>query len=136
MAAGIDTRHTRSCRTRAGGRCNCTPTYRARIHRDGKRIIKTFPTLAAARGWREDAAVALREHSYRDPVSTPTLREAADEWLKGGWDGRIRTRSGNVYKPSALRSYERALRFVSCLSSGAAGWLTFAAATSRTWSRT
>jgi integrase len=54
--------------------------------------------------------VTLRERSYRDPASSPTLREAADEWLKGGWDGRIRTRSGNVYKPSALRSYERALR--------------------------
>jgi hypothetical protein len=28
----------------------------------------------------------------------------------GAWDGRIRNRSGNRYKPSALRSYERALR--------------------------
>jgi hypothetical protein len=63
MAAGIDTRHTRTCRARTGGRCNCTPTYRARIYRDGKRLIRTFPTLAAARGWREDAAVALRERS-------------------------------------------------------------------------
>src|SRR5829696_2262849 len=108
MATGIDTRHSRTCRARTGGRCNCTPTYRARIHRDGRRITRTFPTLAAAKGWREDAAVALRERSYRDPALSPTLLEAADEWLAGGWDGRIRTRSGNVYKPSALRSYERA----------------------------
>ena len=108
MAAGIDTRHTRDCRTRHGGRCNCTPTYRARIHRDGKRIIKTFPTMAAAKRWREDAAVALRERSYRHPGSGPTLQEAADEWLQGAWGGLIRNRSGNVYKPSALRGYERA----------------------------
>ena len=65
--------------------------------------------MAAARAWREDAAVALRERSYRDPAASPTLRESAVEWLEGAWDGRIRTRSGGVYKPSALRSYRRAL---------------------------
>jgi integrase len=107
---GIDTRHTRTCRSKSGGRCNCDPTYRARIHRDGKRIVRTFPTMAAARAWREDAAVALRERSYRHPAATPTLREAAEEWLEGAWQGRIRTRSGGVYKPSAIRSYERAMK--------------------------
>jgi integrase len=109
MASGIDTRHTRDCRSQAGGRCNCDPTYRARIHRDGKRIVRTFSTLAAAKAWREDVAVALRNQSYRHPAASPTLREAAGEWLEGAWHGRIRTRSGGVYKPSALRSYRRAL---------------------------
>jgi integrase len=84
--------------------------YRVRIYRDGKRIVKTFPTFAAAKAWRQDAAVALRERTYRDPAASPTLAEAADEWLEGAREGRIRTRSGNAYKPSALRSYERALR--------------------------
>ena len=52
MAAGIDTRHTRSCRSRGGGgRCNCTPTYQASVFdvRQGRKIRKTFPSKAAAR---------------------------------------------------------------------------------------
>jgi integrase len=38
------------------------------------------------------------------------LREAAQAWLAGAADGSIRTRSGDRYKPSALRGYEQALR--------------------------
>ena len=65
-ATGIDTRHARSCRSRGGGgRCNCTPTYQAHVHdrRTGKRIRKTFPSMAAAKTWRQDALVALRTAS-------------------------------------------------------------------------
>src|SRR6266540_1457561 len=45
----------------------------------------------------------------RSPSAT-TLREAANAWLVGAKDGSVRTRSGDVYKPSALRGYEAALR--------------------------
>ena len=45
----------------------------------------------------------------RAPTST-TLRQSADAWLAGARDGSIRTRSGDAYKPSAIRSYESALR--------------------------
>ena len=38
-----------------------------------------------------------------------TLREAAEEWLGAAEAGIIRTRSGDPYKPSALRSYRHAL---------------------------
>jgi integrase len=38
------------------------------------------------------------------------LNEAVDEWLAGAKSGAIRTRSGNPYKPSVLRSYERSLK--------------------------
>jgi site-specific recombinase XerD len=38
-----------------------------------------------------------------------TLREAGDAWLEGAKAGAIRTRSGDTYKPSAIRSYEGAL---------------------------
>jgi len=59
MAVGIETRHTRACRSHVGARCNCTATYRAHVWsaRDEKRIRKTFPTLAAAKAWRNDALV-------------------------------------------------------------------------------
>jgi len=44
------------------------------------------------------------------PPSQTTLGEAAQAWLLGACDGSIRTRSGDPYKPSALRAYEQALR--------------------------
>ena len=66
MAAGIDTRHARSCRSRAGGRCSCEPTYQAHVFDGtGKRIRRTFPSEAAAKLWRQDAIVALRHGRAR-----------------------------------------------------------------------
>lgn len=108
---GIRVRHSRSCSSQAGRRCNCSPSYEASVFsaRDGKKLRKTFSTLAAARAWRSDAWSALRKGRMRAPTST-TLREAAEAWLDGARDGSIRTRSGDAYKPSALRGYEQALR--------------------------
>jgi integrase len=42
--------------------------------------------------------------------SRRTLEEAAAEWLELARSGIVRSRSGDRYKPSALRSYEEALR--------------------------
>jgi integrase len=108
---GIRVRHARSCASSNGGRCKCRPSYEAFVFsaRDGKKLRKTFPTLAAARAWRADASSALRRGTLRAP-STLTLREAAEAWLEGADEGSIRTRSGDAYKPSALRGYEQALR--------------------------
>ena len=107
---GITPRHRAGCRTLAGGRCNCTPAYRAEAfdRRSGKRLYKTFPTLAAARAWRADAMRDIRRGVLRGPTGV-TLRESAEEWLDGVKAGAIRTRGGSVYKPSALRGYEAAL---------------------------
>jgi integrase len=111
MAAGIDVRHARACRSRSGGRCNCDPTYQAHVWsaRDGKRIRKTFPQPAAAKAWRQDALVALRRGTMRAPTDV-TLREAARVWIAAIRSGEIRNRSGDPYKPSAVRSYEDVLR--------------------------
>lgn len=112
MAAGIRTRHGRSCRTREGGRCNCRPSYEAWVYskRDGKKIRKTFENLAEAKGLgapmpRAPFAIARSGHlrSGRSP-------RAADEWLEGARREAIRTRSGDPYKPSAIRTYETALK--------------------------
>ena len=111
MAVGIEVRHARSCRSRDGGRCNCTPSYRAEVWsvRDGKRIRRTFTDPAAAKAWRQDAQVAVRRGTMRSP-SPLTLNDAATAWLEGARQGSIRNRSGDRYKPSTLRGYERALR--------------------------
>lgn len=45
----------------------------------------------------------------RAPSAT-TFREAAELWLEDASRGAIRTKSGDPYKPSALRGYEQALR--------------------------
>jgi len=108
---GIRVRHSRNCISTSSDRCNCRPSYEACVYsaRDGRKIRRTFPTLAAAKAWRADASSALRKRTLRAP-SQATLREAADVWLAGALEGSIRTRSGDAYKPSALRGYEQALR--------------------------
>jgi Phage integrase, N-terminal SAM-like domain len=77
--------------------------------RDGKKIRKTFPTFDAAKAWRNDALVGLRRGGLRVPPRT-TVRKAAEELVDGIRSGLFRTRSGDVYKPSVVRSYEQALR--------------------------
>jgi integrase len=111
MAAGIRTRHGRKCRSLEGGRCNCTPSYEAWVYskRDDKKIRKTFHDLAEAKGWRADADSAVRRRTLRAP-SKVTFAEAAEAWLEGARAGTILNGSGDRYKPSALRGYERALR--------------------------
>jgi integrase len=111
-AQGIRTRHRSGCPAPSDGqRCKCSPSYEAFVYsvRDGKKIRRSFPTLAAARAWRSDAGSAVRKGTMRAP-SQVTLREAADAWLAGARDGTIRTRSGDEYKPSAIRGYDAALR--------------------------
>jgi integrase len=108
---GIEVRHAKACVSREGRKCNCRTTYQASAWsaRDGKRLRKTFPTLAAARHWRAEAQSAIHRGKLRAPTST-TLTEAGEELIEGMLSGKVRTKSGDLYKPSAIRSYERALR--------------------------
>ncbi len=103
MATGIDKR------TGSDG----TVSYRARVHdaHAGRRIVKTFPTLSAARSWRHDVLVAVRQGTYATGgPDTPTIAVYAAEWLAGVRAGTIASRRGDRYKPSAIRGYERSLR--------------------------
>ena len=88
-----------------------TKSYRGKVWsaRDRKAIRKTFPTQAAAKAWRHDALVALERGTLRAPKPT-TVGEAAETWLEGARAGTIRNRSGDPYKPSAIRGYSKALR--------------------------
>ncbi|HXV58340.1 MAG TPA: hypothetical protein VD704_10770, partial [Gaiellaceae bacterium] len=110
MSPGIRVRHSKVCPSRSGGTCRCRPTYQASVWsaREGKRVFKTFATLAEAKGWRSEAQVALRRGTMR-AGSSGTLRDAAEAWLEGAKSGAIRNRSGHAYKPSAIRGYETAL---------------------------
>ena len=108
---GIQLRHSRRCPANGVGGCACTPTYQAQVWspRDRKPIRKTFPTLAAARAWRQESQVAIRRGTLGAP-SPITLMAAAEEWLAAATAGRVRTRSGDAYKPAAVRAYRQALR--------------------------
>src|SRR3954469_7522015 len=75
----------------------------------GRKRSKTFTTVTAARQWRDDAKVALRAGTMT--VSRgPTLNDAVDTWLDALRAGHISNRSGDPYKPSAIRGYEHCLR--------------------------
>ena len=111
MSTGIETRHKRTCRSRDDGRCNCNPSYRASAWsaREGKLVRRTFSTKAASQTWRHDAMVARNRGELALPAKQ-TLREAAEAWLDGARAGTVRNRSGDAYKPSAIRGYEKPLR--------------------------
>lgn len=109
---GVRAYHGAGCpaKNATEARCTCRPTWQAEVYdaRAGRRVRKHFPTRAAAKAWRDDARVALRRGTMTAP-SRRTIAEAAAELLEGMRDGTIRNRKGDVYKPSAIRSYERAL---------------------------
>jgi integrase len=111
MATGIRKRHSRGCRARDGGRCNCDAGYEAWVflNREGKKVSKTFRTEAEAKSWRSDAQAVARRGGLRIPTKT-TMREAWEAWLRGAKDGTTSNRSGDAFKPSALRAYEGAMR--------------------------
>jgi integrase len=108
---GISERHARSCPARDGGRCCCSPTWQAQVWdaRAGKRITRSFATITAARQWRQDASSALRAGTLTADRG-PTLEQAACDWLACVRAGTARNRSGERYKPAAVRGYERNLR--------------------------
>ena len=110
---GVRANHRAGCpaKNNVGGRCGCRPTWQAEVwdaRRNG-RIRKHFPTQAAAKAWRADALVALRRGTLAAPTRT-TVAEAAAALLGGMRDGSIPNRKREPYKPSAVRSYERALK--------------------------
>jgi hypothetical protein len=75
----------------------CRPSFQAQVWsaRDRKTIRKTFPTVAEALAWRQEAKASLRAGLMRAPSPT-TLAEAAQEWLERAAAGVIRTRSGDL----------------------------------------
>jgi integrase len=106
MAAGIRQRHGLRCNGK--GRCSCPWEASVYSKHDGKKIRRTFPTKAAAVGWRDDSRSAVRRQLMRAPTSE--THEAAEAWLEGARAGIIRPRSGEPYKPSAIRNYDQGLR--------------------------
>ncbi|HTD07722.1 MAG TPA: site-specific integrase [Solirubrobacteraceae bacterium] len=108
---GIVVKHRTGCASRRGARCNCRRIYQAAVWsaRDGRRIRKHFDSLSDAKIWRDESYRKLRRRELHAP-SAITFGQAAELWLQGARVGSVRTRSGDLYKPSTIRSYEQALR--------------------------
>jgi integrase len=108
---GITVRHQRRCGAHRGAECNCRPAYQAQAYsrRDKKTLRRSFPTLAAAKAWRVEAQAQIRRGTLRGP-SDVTIAEAGAALVAGIKDGSIRNRSGDPYKPSVVRDYERLIR--------------------------
>src|SRR5664280_2743847 len=102
---GVRQRHGRACS--GAGRCKCPWQAEVYSPRDGRKIRKAFPTKDAAAAWRPEASVGVRRKVLRAPTPT-TLNEAAEAWLTDARNGIIRNRSGDEYKPAAIRAYEAA----------------------------
>jgi len=95
----------------AGADCTCSPTWQVYVppaRPGGKAIRKNFKTRAEAKRARPNLQVAAAAGALAAP-SKRTLGQAAEELLAGMRAGTVRTRSGGRYKPSAIRSYDRAL---------------------------
>ena len=110
-AEGIEVRHATDCRSRDGGRCSCRLSYRARVwsSRDRKRIRKSFPTEAAAKAWRQDAAGAVRRGEL-PAITAPRLDDAMVELLGAMDAGTFRTRGRRPFKPTTRRAAEQTYR--------------------------
>src|SRR4051794_32651221 len=111
MAEGIEVRHSRSCASRDGKRCNCEPGYRVAAYDaiSKRKVSKTFRTLGAARRGRA-AAQTQAAKGVRLAGTSQTLHASADAFVDGIASGAIRTKTGDRYKPSVVREYERSLR--------------------------
>ncbi len=111
MSTGIKARHARTCQSIDRLRCTCSPTYQAQVYdaKAERRLSKTFPTRSAAKRWRQDAIVALRSGELSADRG-PMFGDAMEAWLDGLRAGHITNRSGDPYKPSAIRGYEKELR--------------------------
>jgi integrase len=110
LPEGITLRHAKPCAARSGDACSCTPSYEASVPLGGRgsRTRRTFKNLQEAKAWRARGVVAAADGLLR--VTAVTLNDAAEELVEGMDRGSVRTRSGDVYKPSVMRGYATSLR--------------------------
>jgi integrase len=112
MAAGINERHGKACASRAGRPCDCKPTYCAEVYdvRVNKRHRKTFPTLGAAKSWRQDMAVAVRRGEVAATTTTLAVGDLVTEWLDAAGKGQARTRGRKPFAAGTIRAVEQNYR--------------------------
>ena len=122
MAEGIRRRHSKGCPPGWAGGDAARPATRRGSSRSG-----TGRRFASPFGARQKRILATRSpHRPRKGrtarARSETVEQAWHAWFPGAQAGTITNRSGDAYKPSALRSYEQAMRFGSSPPSAARAW--------------
>lgn len=84
-------------------------SYQAVVWEGKKRRTRTFKREADAKRWRAEQ-LAASETVKRESLAAPTLQHYATEMLRQMRAGILRPRSGDAYKPSALRAYTTSLK--------------------------
>ena len=106
LPEGIEEYHRKSCRSRDGRRCNCAPSYRAKVASPRGRIASPrFSTLAAAKNWRADTLHEINAGTFVEPTAI-TVLEAATDFIAGARAGHVLNRNGARYRPSVIRDYQ------------------------------
>lgn len=114
MAEGIDVRLL----------SDGSPSYRASVWsaRDGRKLRKSFRTMAAAKAWRADTMAGIKVGKIR-ASQPPRFEDVFGRWEGGRWEdgvwidgayaGIIRTRGRRPFKESSVRAvrqhYQRRL---------------------------
>lgn len=123
LPTGIRERHSRTCDSRSGGKCDCTPAIEASVFdaRESRRldrvvkIRRTFTgkhALTEAKGWRRDATAATARGELKFERKQ-RLEDTVAEWLGKCERGEVRSRRRTEYSASTLRDYRSDLgRFV------------------------
>jgi integrase len=111
VSKGIQARHARKCparRENGGGDCKCTPSWQAEVYdaRVGRKIRQTFSNRTAANYWRQDAYAALRSGKLSADRGL-RLDDAFERFFADMRARHVRNRSGDPFKPSAIRGYEQ-----------------------------
>lgn len=108
----VRVRHGYRCRSRDGGRCNCTPKFEAHVYvaRDDKKLRRVFTTREEALRWRVEQDALNRVGALRGPVDV-SMRELAAEWHKAATSGLAIAAVGKsttrrkAFKPSTARTH-------------------------------
>ena len=86
-------------------------SYEASIYlkREGRKLRRTFPTLAGAKAWRAEALTAANKGALRAPKPT-TVREAWEDWYRGRGPARPQSLGGplQAFLASRLRAKHEA----------------------------
>lgn len=109
---GVYVRHQKHCPAATGGRCACTPGYMARVwdRSQAKQLRSpTFRSPAAARSWRGDTVDKLARGELPDIRTELRVGQAVVKFIAAADEGKVLTKYGKRYKPSAVRDLESAL---------------------------
>jgi integrase len=116
LPSGVEIHHGAGC-ARKGERikCSCAASYRGVVYDKTARKHVRGPWrggkggLSEAKSWLVDKRHQLAKGTLTTPTKL-TLQTAWAQWYEGALNGTVRRKGEQTYKPSALRSYEIAMR--------------------------